>query len=463
MTEGSLLRSLLGLSIPVVLTNLLQTAYQLINTFWVGRLGTGPLAAASVSVPITFLLLSLGGGLSVAGSTLIAQYAGARNRDMVNHIAAQTILMVMLASAVLSVVGFLLAPHILRLMGVEARIFGMAVQYLRVSFLGIVFMFTFAMFQSLLRGVGEVRMALYIVLATVLLNGLLAPMFIRGWGPLPAGGVVGAAWATLVTQGIAALVGFTLLLGNRYGIHLRARDFRPDLRLIRRTFLLGLPASIEQSSRALGLTILTFLVTSFGTLAIATYGVGMRLLSVIFIPALGLSMATTTVVAQNIGAGQEQRAVEVARLSAWLAFGILSLIRLIVFLSSRPIVRFFVPGDPELVESAALFVRIAAISFGFMGAQQALAGAFRGAGQMFMTMLLAIGALWVLQFPLAYVLSKHTALGVVGIWWATPVSNVLLCLVSVVWFMGGTWHRKNLTREEELDGQVAATIRLEEG
>jgi MATE family, multidrug efflux pump len=146
------------------------------------------------------------------------------------------------------------------------------------------------------------------VLGTVVMNFALDPLFIFGWGPVPGQGVMGAALATLVTQALAALIGMVILLRGRHGIELSWRGLVPDPPYIKRAFFLGFPGSVELSTRGLGLVVMSFLVASFGTLTTAAYGVGSTVLQVVMIPAMGLSMAVSTLVGQNIGAGNIQRA-----------------------------------------------------------------------------------------------------------------------------------------------------------
>ena len=205
--EGSIGRALVRLAIPIVLGNVLQTGYQLTDAFWVGRLGAAAVAAVSVSFPVTFLVIALGAGLAMAGATLSAQYMGAGRQDMVNHVAAQTMMMVAVTSVFLGAAGYLLAPYLLELLGVAPDVYSGALGFMRVAFVGIIFVFLYAMFQALMRGVGQTRMPLLIVTGAVTLNFILDPLFIFGWGPLPAHGVMGAALATLVTQALAATLG----------------------------------------------------------------------------------------------------------------------------------------------------------------------------------------------------------------------------------------------------------------
>jgi len=463
LLEGPIVPSLLKLAVPIVLANVLQSAYQLTDAFWVGRLGGAAVAAVSVSFPIIFLMIALGMGFGIAGSTLVAQYEGAGNKRMVNHVAAQTLVMVALTSAVLGAIGYGIAPGLMRMMGVAADVYPGAVQFMRISCLGLVVVFGFAMFQAVMRGIGEVTLPLYIVLSTVLLNFILDPLFIFGWGPVPASGVAGAAWATIGTQTVAAVIGLGALLGGRYGIHLAWSDFIPDWTFVRRAFNLGFPASIEQSARALGMTAMTFLIATFGTVAIAAYGVGSNIFMFVLIPALGLSMATAALVGQHIGANKIQRATHIAHLSAGIAFVTLSAVGLLVFEFADGIVAFFVPGDAEVITEGAQFLRIFGPSFGFIGLQLALIGVFRAAGQMLVAMMLALVSQWALQFPLAYVLGAHTSYGLAGLWWAFPVSSVVTTLGAVVWFLRGDWKKGRLTQEEKAVEQASEEILVEEG
>ncbi|MBB4636074.1 MATE family efflux transporter [Longimicrobium terrae] len=459
LLEGPILGSLLTLAIPIAAANILQAAYQLNDAFWVGRLGGAAVAAVSVTTPVVFLTIAVGAGLAIAGSTLIAQYYGARNQEMVNHIAAQTLLMVVIVSAVLGTAGYIAAPSLLKLMGVAPEVYVGALGFMRMSFIGLVFNFFFFMFQSIMRGVGEARFPVLIVLGTVILNFALNPLFIFGWGPVPAMGVMGAAVATVGTQSLAAVIALIVLLRGRHGVHLAWRDFRPDLAYIKRAFFLGLPASVEQSARALGLTVLTFLITSFGTLTVAAYGVGSTILQVVMIPAMGLSMAVSTLVGQNIGAGNIERAAQIGRLGAWLGFGILTAFGVIVFALAPQLVGFFVPGDQDVIAAGTVFLRTIALSWGFLGAQLCMTGVLRASGNMVMTMMLTLMSQWVLQFPLSYVLSKHTAMGSRGIWWAFPITYTITVLVTLAVYARGDWKRKRLAEpEEELTERVTADI-----
>lgn len=447
--SGSIPQALLTLAVPIVLANILQAGYQLTDAFWVGRLGAAAVAAVSISMPVTFLVIAMGAGLSVAGATLTAQYIGAGRQDMVNHVAAQTLMMVTFTSILLAALGVFLSPYLLVLLGVAQDVYDGALGFMRVSFVGIIFVFIFAMFQSLMRGVGETKIPLYIVLGTVVLNFFLDPLFIFGYGSFEGLGVKGAAVATLATQSIAAILGVYVFLHGKHGIQLKWREFKPDFSYIKKAFFLGFPCSVELSTRGLGLMMMTFLIATFGTLTIAAYGIGANVLQVITIPAMGLSMAVSTLVGQNIGAGNIQRAARITHLGTLYGFGALTLVGVFAYAAAPYIVAFFVPNDAGVIREGAHFIRIMCLAWGGIGIQLTIVSAFRASGNMMNAMVIALISQWMIQFPLAYILSKHTQLGADGLWWSFPATNVLIALISVCWFARGSWKKTRITEEDK--------------
>lgn len=449
------MRALFSLAVPIVFANLLQTAYQLIDTFWVGRLGASAVAAVSLSFPVIFFLISLGLGLAVAGTILVAQYQGRGDTAMVNRVSAQALIGVVAISLVLAVLGFIGAHAVVAFLGATDDVLPLATQYLRVSFVGLPFLFAYVIFQSLMRGVGDARTPLLIVTGTVALNFVLDPLFILGWGPVPGMGVSGAALATVITQGLAAMVGLAMLFSGGYGIRLVRAHLVPDFALIWRLLKLGLPAAVEQSTRALGLMLMTVLVAGFGTITLAAYGIGTRMLSFVIIPALGLSQASSALIGQNIGAQRIDRAERTAWLSAAIGFVLLSLVGVVSFVFARPIVTLFVPDAPAVIETGSLFVRITALAYGVVGAQIVLTGAFRGSGNTLIAMAIALVSQWMLQFPIAWLLAERSGLGATGIWIAYPIQNVLTALIVVVWFSRGTWKHRSVIEAPEPERAVS--------
>lgn len=438
-TEGRIFNSLFSLAAPIIFANILQTAYQLIDTFWLGRLGANAVAAVSISFPLLFLVLSLGSGLTLAGTVLVSQYFGAENQDKVDFNSSQTIALVFIVSLFLSILSYYSAAPLMRLIGAGPEILQDSVNYFQVSSIGFVFLFMFFAFQSLMRGIGNVMLPVYIVLFTVFLNLILDPLFIYGYGPVPGFGVAGAAMASVITQALSAVIGLWILFRGKSGIKIHFRQMRPHLFTLKRIINLGIPASIEQSTRALGMTFMVILVTGFGSEVVAAYGIGARILSFIVIPALGLAIATTSLVGQNIGAIKIKRAEKVANLSSKVAFFGLTGMGILMFLFAMPITAFFIPNDPEVIRDAALFIKIMAPSFGLLGVQQVLNGVFNGAGFTKASMLISILNLWIVRFPLAFLLSHNTDMGADGIWWAFPISNAIAAMAAFIYFKQGYW------------------------
>ncbi|MEX2593021.1 MAG: MATE family efflux transporter [Anditalea sp.] len=441
-TEGKILGSLVSVAVPIILANVLQTAYQLIDTFWLGRLGANAVAAVSLSFPILFLILSLGGGLTLAGTVIVSQYKGANNQKQIDFSSSQTVFVIFIVSFLLAIVGNLAASPLMKMVGAGPEILEDSVTYFKVSSFGFIFLFMFFVFQSLMRGIGNVLLPMYVILLTVFLNLLLDPLFIYGFGPIPGYGVAGAAVASVMTQGISAIVGIGFLWRGKNGIKINWSDMHFDFAWTKRMFRIGLPASLEQSTRAAGMTMMVVIVTSFGSEVVAAYGIGSRVLSLVIVPALGLAIATTTLVGQNIGAGKTKRAEKVGNLSYKVAFFGLTGMGLLLFVFAEELTAFFVPNEPKVIQDGALFIKIMAPSFGFMGIQQVLNGVFNGTGFTKASMMISILGLWVIRFPVAYFLSYYTSLGYEGIWWAFPISNVISGVAAFTFFKMGYWKKR---------------------
>ena len=438
-TEGKIFNSLFSLAVPIIFANILQTAYQLIDTFWLGRLGANAVAAVSISFPLLFLILSLGSGLTLAGTVMVSQYKGAENQKMVDFSSSQTISLIFFISTILAAISYFSAAPLMNLIGAGPEIIEDSIAYFKVSSLGFVFLFLFFSFQSLMRGIGNVMLPVYIVLFTVFLNLILDPLFIYGYGPVPGFGVAGAAVASVVTQALSAAIGLYILFKGKSGIKINFTVMLPELRTLKRIVNLGLPASVEQSTRALGMTMMVIIVTSFGSEVVAAYGIGARILSFIIIPALGLAIATTSLVGQNIGAIKIKRAEEVANLSGKIALFGLTGMGILMYIFAVPITAFFIPNDPEVIKDAALFIKIMAPSFGLLALQQVLNGVFNGAGFTKASMIISILSLWIVRFPVAFILSYKTSLGYEGIWWSFPVSNLIAAIAAFAYYKMGYW------------------------
>ncbi|MFW6004046.1 MAG: MATE family efflux transporter [Halodesulfurarchaeum sp.] len=472
--DGALLKPLVVLSLPIVLSQMLQVGYNLADTFWVGRVGQEAVSALSYSWPLVFLMISIAGGFTVAGTVLVSQNKGAGRHEQVNFAAGQTIAFVAVVAGIFSVLGWILTPWLVDLIGARpgSLEYVLAVEYTRTIFLGVVFLFGFFIFQALLRGWGDTRTPLYLMAFGVVLNVLLDPFLILGFqgNVLLTGlgleqleaslfaltgfegyGVQGAAIATVFSRGVGAIVGMYWLFAGKVGIHLSFSDLRLRFEMVRRIVSLGLPSSVEQSTRALGITVLTALVALASDDAVAALGIGNRLNSLVFLPALGLARGTETVVGQNLGTQQVARAKRAVGYSSVIVASVLAVLSVVAYVFAEPITAAFIPGEPNVIAIGADYLTIIGPTFLFIGVFQVVQGAFRGSGSTRLAMIFAILSLWVFRLPPAYVLLDWFGMGETGVWYAIALSNVLSMLAASLYFLRGTWTETVIEPDDDGD------------
>lgn len=443
--EGPIIGAILRIAIPIIFANTLQTVYQLIDTFWVGRLGAEAVAAVSLSFPILFLLMSFGIGFSMAGSIFVAQFNGKDDKKNVCLATAQALSLATVSAVVISIIGFLSSGFLMSFFTDDPIVFAMAVDYLKVSFLGMIAMFVYFTFQAVYRGIGEVKIPMYIILATVVINFFIDPLFMYGYGIIPALGVTGVALATVVTEAMAALIAIFLLARGKQGIKLRFSDLKMKREWVNKIFALGLPSSLEHSSRAIGMVVMTLVVSYFGTIAIASFGIGSRILSFIIIPAIGLSIATSSLVGNNLGARQKERAEIIVKTALKIGFVSLSVIGIFLFLFASHIAKFFVPNEPEVITIATDFLHYVALTFGFIGIQMVVIGTLKAAGMTVTSMILALfNAVMVLILSLSFAFG--VSMGVLGIWIAYPINNILSAVLAWYYYKKKDWYHKGEIR-----------------
>jgi putative MATE family efflux protein len=443
MLRGSITKSLLAIAVPIIFANILHTLYQLIDTFWVGRLGTEAVAAVSLSFPILFLMMSLALGLVTASSILVAQYNGKGNQEKVSYTTGQSFSLVSIIAVIVTIIGYKFSNYFLSLLTTDPAVLQQATSYLQISFLAIIAMFIYTLFQSSMRGVGEVKIPLIIISITVVMNFFLDPLLMFGWNFIPAMGVSGVALATLITEYLSAIIGIILLIKGSYGIKLRLKDMKLKLSWVKKLFKLGLPSSFEMSSRSLGMVLMTFVASLFGTLTIASFGIGMRVFMFVIIPGLGFSIATSAIVGNNLGAKQYDRAEKIVKTGMKISFLTLTSLGVLLFIFAKPISAFFVPNEAVLVLESARFIQTMALTFGFIGLQMVIFGALKAAGKTTTAMFLALFHT-IMLFALSYILSSTFGMDQVGLWVAYPISNVISAGIAYYFYRKKDWLNKEL-------------------
>jgi putative MATE family efflux protein len=432
------------LSLPIMASSAMQMAYNVADTFWLGRVGAEAVAALSISWPLIFLMISIAAGFSVAGTTLVAQYTGAGKPEEADHVASQVFVLLILLGVSLSLLGVVLAKNLMVLVGAPDAVLPLATSYTRIIFGGVVLMFGGFVFQAIISGHGDTVTPMKLMLVTVVLNLVLDPFLIFGIGPFPEMGIVGAAVATVLSRGVASAIGFYYLFSGSKGIMVRISDLRPRPNTISRIVRIGVPSAIEQSAMALGFTFMVAIVARFGTDALAAYGIGSRLISLLSMPAMGFGMAVSIMVGQSLGAGKEDRAEKIGWLSSGASLLLLTGGGALCYLSAGALVSVFITqNDQAVIGLGSQFIRIIAFGLGAFAARTVINGAFRGAGDTITAMAFSVLALWGIRLPLAAVLS--VSIGIEGVWISMLLSNLIGCAAALLWFRRGGWKRKSIS------------------
>ncbi|AHF98802.1 multidrug transporter MatE [Halostagnicola larsenii XH-48] len=456
LTDGSLVRPMFRLAWPLVVIQLLQVAYNVGDTFWLGALSPDAVGALSLAFPLIFFLISIGGGFTAAGAILIAQHSGA-DSDKGGLIAGQTVSFITLIAIAIAVIGFLATDSMLALLPAdpetEAAIIPLASEYMRVFFLGMPFLFGFFIFVSLMRGYGNTRAPMVVMFVSVVFNVAVDPVFIFGVGPVPRLEMAGAAVATVLSRAIATVIGFYVLFYTDVGPEIEASHLIPRAEYISKITRLGVPTALEQSMSSLAMIAMTAMVSTFPPAVVTAYGLGNRLISLAFLPALGMSQATDTIVGQNLGAGKPERAAR----ATWLAAGVIAAVMavggVIAFLVPEPIVSVFVTADVEgraaTIDYGTTYLQVAALMFVFMGVMQVFLGAFRGAGNTKTALAFSVVALWFGRVLVTVFLLFVADWGTTGIWVGVLVGDVIGAIAAGAWFTRGTWKNAIVDDERE--------------
>lgn len=447
LTKGSIFKGLVGLAIPIMLSNLMQTIYNLVDAFWLGKLGKAQFSAPTISLNIVFFIVAFASGLAIGGMTLVSQYTGAKMKDKVNRVAGQTLILLLCIAIILMTLGLLISKPLLRLLHTPSDAFSYTLSYLRIMFMGTPFVFGFFVYQGILQGYGDSVSPMKWMAFSVTLNIILDPILIFGLSPFPALGVRGAAYATIFSRGIASIIGLYELTSGKRGIKIGLNDIKLDKEIVSKLFRIGMPVSLGQAGTSLGFMLIMGIVNLFGSVTVSAFGVGNRIITMFMTIAMGLSQANSAMVGQNLGADKLSRAER----SVWegaIIIGIFLLVgNTLTFFFGSSVVKFFI-NDPEVILIGRLFFRIVSYSVVFFGIMNIFMGAFQGSGHTLPVMVLNMSRVWLLRLPLAYILAVRLNYGPIGIWWAMFISNFVTAIATFFWFSLGGWKEKVISKRE---------------
>jgi putative MATE family efflux protein len=441
LTSGSLIKPILWLAVPTVAANILQSAFNIADMYFVSRLGTTSIAAVSVAGLAIWLLWTTIIGVAIGSQALVTRFHGAGDEDSLRRAMATTLAVAALTTLLLAVAGPLGGRPLLRLLGAEPDVVDLAFGYVTVFFYGGFALIFMVMINAMLRGMGDSVTPTAIVAGAVALTVVLDPILIFGWGPAPALGVRGAALATVLAYA-AAFVAAAAVFTRR---HLPWRAFALSNlsgKMAGQILTIGIPASTQMLVRAAAAMVLVGFVAASGTAAIAAYGIGGQLTSLILMPGFALAMASAILVGQNLGAGKTARAERTAMASVGLYAAVAAVMIVALLAFARRWVAIF-DDAPAVVEMGALYLYICAPAFIFVPLGMVLSRSMSGAGVSVPPLIVTAVVLLGVRIPLAYVLTKTFGMGVAGVYWAVTIPTLLEGATMFVVFRTGIWkHRK---------------------
>ena len=435
-TSGNIFKQMVSFSIPIMLTNLLQASYQFIDSLWIGNLiGANALGAVAISSTVLFTLLSLIIGINSAALTILSQQKGKADQEGLKRYLNAFVVLLLSLSLALGTAGYFLAEPILRLLGTPDAMLMPAKSYLQINFTGIVFLFGYNFIGTVLRAVGDSKTPLRFVLAAVLLNAVLDPLFISVFDL----GIEGAAYATVLSQGIAFLYGMYIILRRR------SIPFTiPSLPKAEETWLilkLGIPSGLQMVVISAGLMAIMSVVNSLGEHVVAGFGAAQRLDSILMIPSMALGSAVNSMAGQNIGIKQWDRVHLIGRYSLLINTAVMLFIAFLVVLFADFGVSLFLEEEAAR-NFGAQYLRIIAFFYPFLGINFVLNGIVRASGAMVQVLILNIISFWVLRFPLTYFFSAYW--NEPGIGMGIAASFVISSMFAALYYRYGKWTEKEL-------------------
>lgn len=440
MTTGSPFKNIFYFSLPMLFGNVFQQLYNVIDSIIVGQfIGKQALAAVGASFPIMFFMIALLTGATMGSTVLVSQFYGAKDGVRLKSMTDTTYFFLLLLSIGLTVLGLAIDGWVLHLMNTPADIYNDAKLYIDILFIGMFTMIGYNGISSILRGVGDSKTPLYLLIISTIVNIGLDLLFVVtfGWG------IAGAAWATVIAQLVSFIATVILLKRKSPALAIRLSGLNLDFGMFFKSIKIGLPSGIQQMAVAMGFMALTRIVNGFGTNAIAAFTAAGRIDSFAMMPAMNFSMAVSTFVGQNIGAKREDRVKAGLKATLVMSLAVSVFITLCMLIFGENLIRLF-SHDAQIIKIGKEYLYIVSSFYIFFSSMFVVNGVLRGAGDTFIPMCITIMSLWLFRIPIAACLS--TIWGTAGIWWGIPIAWVLGAVLAYLYFKTGKWKTKTAIR-----------------
>lgn len=445
LTQGPEGKQILIFALPMLLGNVFQQLYYIVDTLIIGHyLGTEALASAGASFPVIFVLISLMIGITTGINVVISQFFGNKNFEKVKRSIDTAFIFLFLSSIGLSVLGLVFSKQIFVLIGLPQELMADAVKYFNVYVAGLIFMSGYNGVSAILRGMGDSKTPLYFLIISTFLNIGFDLLFVAvfEWG------IEGISFATVLAQAIA--FGLSVIYLNRYHplIQFSFKGLSFDKEIFRQSLRIGIPTGLQHTFVSLGMAALMSIVNMFGTPTIAAYSIAWRIDSFATLPAMNFGMALSTFVGQNIGANKIERVRKglIATLIMNSSFSII--VTVIAWIYGRTLMGFFT-DDQIVINMGYDYLVIVSSFYIVFGAMFVMHGTLRGAGDTLIPMFITLFSLWVLRVPFSYFLSLK--MGEVGIWWGIPIAWVFGFVASLIYYKTGRWKQKAVVKHKNSD------------
>ncbi|MDD5646713.1 MAG: MATE family efflux transporter [Candidatus Bipolaricaulis sp.] len=464
------IRMMLRIGAPAVVSSILFSLYNLTDAYWIGRLtGSDSLAAMAgiqSSWPFVWFMISLIAGFAGAAVTaLVAQNIGANRPEDANHALNQLFVVGIAAGFVIGIGGSVAVQRILPSSFADPAVARQATTYLRIIFFGIHTMLLPGLASSAFSASGNTLLPVKVNIVGIGVNIVLDRILVLGWaspfsatGPLgflgrievPQLGIAGAAYATILAQGVSTLIFLALLTRGRGDLRLKRRLMRPDWRLLWKALRIGGPAGAGQSLVALGFVIMIGMIGRLpnAAAALAGYGVADRIFGLLFIATDGLGVGLTTMVGQALGAGLLDRTRILVSKGIRALLVVVLVEAVILYFARRPLVGLFLPGKADAIREGTTFIALFAASMPFLCTFFAAEAIYRGAGRNVPVLVLGLIRLWGLRIPLSWLFAVLLGLGSTGVWLGMSASNVVSGIAAILWLRTGSWRRSRLAPEK---------------
>ena len=442
-TQGDLNRAIVLLAIPMVLEMVLESLFAVVDVFWVGRLGADAVATVGLTESLLSLIFAVGFGLGLSTTAMVARRIGEKDAPGAAVAGVQAIVIGLATSLFIGVPCGIYAPRLLQLMGASPQIVATGSGYARIALGGCGAILMLFLNNAIFRGAGDAAVAMRLLWVSNIINLVLDPCLIFGLGPFPRLGVTGAALATFIGRSIGVLYQFYRLLRGTERIHILFNQIRVNLRVLLRLLRVSLVGILQFTIADVSWIGLVRIVSLFGSAALAGYTIAIRILIFVILPSWGLSNAAATLVGQNLGAKQPERAEQSVWRTGLYNMSFLGSVGVFFIFFADPVIRLFT-SDPAVVPLAVSCLRI--LSYGNIGYAYGMVmlQAFNGAGDTVTPTVVNFFGFWLLELPLAYALAVPLHLRSNGAYYAIVIAEGAIAAAGVLLFRRGRWKRQQI-------------------